>query len=226
MQYIIKKGDTLRKIARKHKTTIQVIICTNPELYLPYVLVEGQIIDLFNMSDVPQHSAGSVSGDVDDLPLTNSAAIRKARSVINSRIVYKLGSGGMHPESTLPSNDGNCDCSGFLCWVLGFSRKTTAPFYAKFGGWIFTDSIAEDIYSRLGIFERLQFPEEGCVVVYSAGAKIGHVGLVSVVTNNLMKKVIHCSSGNSRNYGAAIQETNSDVFNRPDAIWGRFLGGT
>ena len=59
-------------------------------------------------------------------------------------------------------------------------------------------------------------------MVYGAGNKIGHVGIVSEVKNGKMTKVIHCSSGNDKKYNDSIQETSPTVFNRPDILWGRF----
>src|SRR5690606_34294777 len=44
------------------------------------------------------------------------------------------------------------------------------------------------------------------------------------ISENVMKKVIHCSLGNYNKFHAAIQETTPTVFNRPDAAWGRFVG--
>jgi hypothetical protein len=79
-----------------------------------------------------------------------------------------------------------------------------------------------DVNSQAGIFERLRVPEPGCIVVYGAGNKIGHVGMVSEVANGLMKRVIHCSAGNDAKFHDSIQETAPTVFDRADALWGRF----
>ena len=128
----------------------------------------------------------------------------------------------MKPELQLPTSDNYCDCSGFVCWILGISRKTTNSFYEKYSGWIYTDSMVADINSQAGIFEKLTTPEVGCIVVYGAGNKIGHVGIVYEVTNGKMSKVIHCSLGNDSNYGDSIQETAPTVFNKADAVWGKF----
>jgi LysM repeat protein len=217
MEYTIKSGDTLSKIAAKFKVPLSSLLATNPQITSADHISVGQVIHIPNMQDVPPDAVF-----VD--PITAPQLILRARSMVNSSILYHLGSGGMHPKDLKPTRDGLCDCSGFICWVIGLSRKTDISFYTQnWGGWISTDSMEADVNSPTGIFERLQRPEPGCIVVYGAGPKlIGHVGLVSEVANSAMKKVIHCSSGNSKTFRAAIQETTPTVFNRPDAIWGRF----
>ncbi|MBE9585850.1 LysM peptidoglycan-binding domain-containing protein [Mucilaginibacter sp. JRF] len=217
MQYAIKSGDSLSKIAAKFKIPIAVLIAANKQIVDPNKLVVGQVIEVPNMADVPPDPQLV-------LPTEVSALLSRARSAINKGIRYKLGSGGMKPAATLPDGGGLCDCSGFVCWVLGLSRQTNIPFYKKYGGWIFTDSMVDDVNSSAGIFERITTPEPGCIVVYGAGKLIGHVGIVSEVSNGVMKKVIHCSSGNDRKFSDAIQETPPTVFTRPDSLWGKFTG--
>ena len=79
-----------------------------------------------------------------------------------------------------------------------------------------------DITNPSGIFEQIRVPVPGCIVVFGAGPKIGHVGLVTEVSDGKMKKVIHCSSGNDKNFKDSIQETSPAVFNRADTVWGRY----
>lgn len=217
MYYKVKKGDTLGKIAKVHKVPVPLILAHNQSIINPDLIFEGQLINIPNIQDIPvkkfQFSKQLTPGDI----------VAKARSVIGKKIIYKLGAGGMDEKYQLPTRDGKCDCSGFVCWVLGLSRKTKIPFYQP-GGWIYTDSMVEDINRNAGIFDRLAIPEVGCIVVYGAGKKIGHVGIVSEVENGKMKKVIHCSSGNYASFGDAIQETSPRVFERADALWGRFVG--
>jgi murein DD-endopeptidase MepM/ murein hydrolase activator NlpD len=217
MEYSVKPGDTLSKIAQAFAIPVSSILAVNPQIINANAISVGQIIRIPNMEDVPTDASF-------DVPVESSQLITRARSAVNSNVLYKLGSGGLFPQDPQPTRDGLCDCSGFISWVLGLSRKTDIPFYKKFGGWIFTDSMEADVNSTSGIFERLQRPEPGCIVVYGAGNKIGHVGLVSVVSNGAMQKVIHCSSGNSTKFNQAILETAPTVFNRPDALWGRFVG--
>ena len=155
-------------------------------------------------------------------------------------IRYKLGTGGRDPDLDSPEGpDGCCDCSGFVCWALGISRRTDHPWYRRFnGGWINTDSIVADAKADVGFFARLTRPQVGSLVVFDAGKKIGHVGIVAAVkptaaTRNKPPQlrevldnvlVIHCSSGNQRSAGKAIQKTNGRVFARPDTIFAWYAG--
>lgn len=217
MYYHVKPNDTLSKIAKKFSVPLELLLSFNSDIRNPDLIFVNQVIYIPNMEDVPdQH--------LEVTTLTGNDIVAKARLAINKGIRYKLGSGGMNPDTPLPTTDMQCDCSGFVCWVLGVSRKTTIPFYNKFGGWIYTDSMVEDINSSAGIFERVTTPEIGCMVVYGAGRAIGHVGIVSETQNGQMLKVIHCSSGNDRKYNDAIQETPPNVFNRADTFWGRYVG--
>jgi LysM repeat protein len=217
MQYSIRAGDALSKIAAKFKIPLSVLLATNSQIVNPDQLQIGQIINLPNMADVPLSPTLNSPSNV-------TSFISKARGAIGKGIRYKLGSGGMNPNARLPTADNEADCSGFICWVLGLSRQTSIPFYKRYGGWIFTDSMVDDVNSTSGIFIRLVLPEPGCIVIYGAGKAIGHVALVSEVSDGSMKKVIHCSSGNDRKFNDAIQETPPTVFMRPDALWGRLIG--
>lgn len=65
--------------------------------------------------------------------------IAKARGALGKGIKYKLGRGGYKPAADSPASAGECDCSGFIAWCLGFSRNLTDPFYLKAnGGWFET----------------------------------------------------------------------------------------
>ncbi|WP_276482658.1 LysM peptidoglycan-binding domain-containing protein [Paraflavitalea pollutisoli] len=217
MFYTVKPSDTLSKIADKFDVKLSLLLAFNPQITDPDRIKVGQSIKIPNLEDVPANAPITQGKDVADL-------LARARSAVKQGIRYKLGEGGMKPTAAMPDSNGKCDCSGFVCWVLGVSRKTTHPFYQKHGGWIFTDSMEADVKSSSGIFEGLNTPEPGCIVVFGAGNAIGHVGLVSEVANGKMKKVIHCSSGNDANFRDSIQETGPAVFNRADALWGRFAG--
>ncbi|AEV98862.1 peptidoglycan-binding protein [Niastella koreensis] len=213
MYYKTRSTDTLSKLAKKFSLPENVLKAFNP--HVNGSLYTGDLIKVPNLEDIPADAA-FLTG------VTKDAIIKKAKSAINKGIRYKLGMGGTNPSAKLPDQHNQCDCSGFVCWALGLNRKTDIPFYKKFGGWIFTDSMVADINSNAGIFEKLNTPVAGCIVVYGAGAQIGHVGIVSEVAEGKMKKVIHCSSGNDKTFKDAIQETVPTVFDRADSFWGKY----
>ena len=217
MYYKVKPRDTLTKIARYFSIPVELILAHNPTIKDPSQIRVKQEILIPNIDDVPILEFNFSTLNANDI-------IDRARSAVNAGIRYKLGSGGTNPNLKLPTSNKFCDCSGFVCWTMRISRKTDIPFYRRFGGWIYTDSMVEDIKSNAGIFEKLNVPEPGCIVVFGAGEKIGHVGIISSVRNGLMNKVIHCSSGNDRKYSDSIQETSPEIFDRADAMWGRFVG--
>lgn len=217
MFYKIKENDTLASIANVFSLPLELILAHNPSIKNPSLIYEGQLLKIPNIEDVPVNK-------FEFNTRTSLEIVNKAKSVVGKGIRYKLGHGGIDEKYNLPTKDNLCDCSGFVCWVLGLSRKTEIPFYKKHGGWIYTDSMVGDIYSQSGILERLNFPEVGCIVVYGAGKAIGHVGVVSEVENGIMKKVIHCSSGNDETFLDSIQETSPKVFNRSDTLWGKYAG--
>ena len=77
------------------------------------------------------------------------------------------------PGLTLPG----CDCSGFVCWALDFTRQP-APTV-----WINTDSIWADANGHATRFRKLAKAAPGCLVVYPKprNEKFGHVGIVTAV---------------------------------------------
>jgi cell wall-associated NlpC family hydrolase len=160
--------------------------------------------------------------------VTRTEVVERARRCIGQSCVYRLGRGGFHPNDkwpwesmTLPS----CDCSGFVAWCLGVSRKTDNPFYREQnGGWFETTVLARDARSPYGFVEMI--PREvaliGDLLVYGdAKGKQGHVGIVSEVNADGPMKAIHCSLGNYKRSGDAVQETGVLAWERPDALVAR-----
>ncbi|AFD07651.1 LysM peptidoglycan-binding domain-containing protein [Solitalea canadensis] len=216
MYYKIKAADSLSKISKKFSIPVDLILSFNKQIKNPDHIYAGQLIFIPNLDDIPDD--GKLVK-----PMKINKLLERAGSATGKKIKYKLGKGGMKPGAPLPASDSNeCDCSGFVCWVLGLSRKSDIPFYKQHGGWIYTDSMVADVNSQSGIFEKITIPEEGCIVVYGAGSGIGHVGIVSEVEDGTMIKVIHCSSGNYKKHNDSILETGPDIFNRADSLWGRF----
>lgn len=161
--------------------------------------------------------------------MTVDQLLARARSVAGRKIRYKLGAGGMVADAPTPANiDGACDCSGFTSWALGISRRTDHPLYQRFnGGWINTDAMVHDASQATGFFSRLAEPVVGALIVYPRiGKTVGHVGIVTKVAGGAVSRVIHCSSGNFRNFGDAIRETPPTVFQRPQAILAWYEGLT
>jgi len=159
--------------------------------------------------------------------------LARARSALESQVVYRLGRGGVDPDARKPAQNGECDCSGFACWALGLSRITEHPLYVAFGGdggrigWINTDSIVHDAGRSTGFFERLDAPAPGCVIVYpkkGSGRSYGHIGIVTRVSGGSASKVIHCSATNFRSTGSAIRETGPEVFQRSTTIYAWYDG--
>ncbi len=150
------------------------------------------------------------------------AVLARAVSATGLGIRYKLGKGGMNPGSPTPGVSGQCDCTGFAAWALGFSRLLGDRFYVHFnGGWFETTAVWTDIASSAGILEPIPGPTPGAVVVYpDANGHQGHIGIVLDAGN-----VVHCSSGNDRKFGNAIQITDPAVFqNNPASRFGWLHG--
>jgi LysM repeat protein len=220
MLYTIKPSDTLSKIAARHKVPLDMLLAVNPKIKNANLIYVGQVILIPTLEENPEPPKPIIVHD-------GSFWVARAKSAINQAIGYKLGHGGMHPDHNLPTKTGLCDCSGFTAWVFGVKRETDIPFYHRFNGWINTDSMVADIQSSVGIFESIDIPEPGCIVVYGRQRRgtYGHVGIVSEVKNGAMVKVIHCSSGNDRNFGGrSIQETGPGVFLNKPYFLGRFSG--
>jgi hypothetical protein len=137
-----------------------------------------------------------------------AAVLARAHAALGHNTVYKLGKGGMNPGSPLPSANGECDCSGFVAWCLGMSRKTHEHFYVQFnGGWIETTAVWTDVGQNVGIFEPSQRVPAAVLVYPDHAGHQGHIGIVVDGTH-----VIHCSSSNYTNHGDAIRMTNFQVF--------------
>lgn len=173
---------------------------------------------------------------VDELLARARAQVgHKARSLqepqAGERAIYQLGAGALDPSAPHPwgeGEDGACDCSAFSCWCLGVSKlqRGFRWLVQLNGGWLNTDGIWTDAQHESGFFERLERPLVGCALVYPSAkvAKlpgtppIGHVGIVTALdAQGRAAKVIHCSSGNYRKTGDAIQETDATVFSRVGA---------
>jgi hypothetical protein len=136
--------------------------------------------------------------------MSNLAYLERARSAKNKGIRYGMGKGGYFPSDPLPCRKSLklvklvptwalwCDCSGFIAWVLGRSRKASKDWK----WWLSTDSIWADAKGPQILFERLLKPEPGCLAVYPDWRdKIGkkHEGHVAVVADVDLQTVVDSS---------------------------------
>lgn len=160
--------------------------------------------------------------------MTTNELVARARGQVGKGTAYGLGRGttvGASPRDEL----GACDCSAFVCWCLDIRKHQ--PQFAWLvhvnGGWLNTDGIWWDATREsTGFFAQVDRPIPGAVVVFPGratsrvpGPKVGHVGLVSRVSDNGAYRIVHCSSGNFRSTGDAIQETAPSMFTPASTIF-------
>jgi hypothetical protein len=153
--------------------------------------------------------------------------LARARSQAGLGIRYKLGGGSARASRhTCADTGGTCDCSAFACWALGVDKQGSYPFLVPAGQpvepgnqWYGTDNMWNDsVHVALGLFSKIDRPIPGCLILYPAqrlsGKKStpGHVGIVTKVGAEGAVVVLHCSSGNFRQTGDAIQETDDSAF--------------
>lgn len=142
------------------------------------------------------------------------AAVKKARGWIGKNTVYKL-------SASTPGKI--CDCSGMTAAAYGYKRDDKSVLGPTDGSYHYTNSIVADALDNGDFYELLPAPEIGCFVVYpgitKAGKRIriGHIGIVTDVPDKWAGdfstiKVVHCSSGNYKKTGDAIQETSGALW--------------
>jgi hypothetical protein len=115
-----------------------------------------------------------------------------------------------------------CDCSGYVCWALGFSRHTRPAPFTDPGGWIFTDSIWHDARGPGVRFHAIDRARPGALVVYpkqGSGEDFGHVGLVMEAdADGRATRVAHCAAVNAGSAPFdAIKITPPDLFEQQAA---------
>ena len=142
--------------------------------------------------------------------------LTRARSQIGLKIRYALG-GGTVSGTTCQDLTKACDCSGFVLWCLGWRRRYPDEAWLKraTNGWLNTDGIWYDAMEGPHRFVTpIENRHAGALIVYPAawmskqpGPKVGHIGILTAPD-----RVIHCSNGNARRTGDAIQETGVEAF--------------
>lgn len=157
--------------------------------------------------------------------LTRQEVVARARGAIGKATVYALGEGGRDPRAASPG--ARCDCSGFAAWVLGRDRylpNAAIELLPEFEKWIETSMLYADARSPWGIVAEVPWIEAkpGDLLVWpDAKGRQGHVGVVATADYAGPATVVHCSSGNYRKTGDAIQETDASVFKAKSAIVAR-----
>lgn len=152
----------------------------------------------------------------------------RALSACGHSIKYVLGRGGWHPEDPLPTRDLECDCSGFVAWVLGICRQTGDEAFR----WVETTAIVHDALGDNLYFRHVRWADAqpGDVVVYGdrkdgdGYRHQGHCGIVTAVDTGGPLKVCHCSKGASGATGDAITESSPDAW-RARGIVARYARG-
>ena len=132
-----------------------------------------------------------------------SRRVARARSAVGSGIRYGLGHGGKNPYEDLPTNDGFCDCSGFIAWAIGLAR---APKPQR-NWWIETSRVFQDANGPQTAFRRLPGPKKGALLVYPdrrilRRMRQGHIALITDVKDGAIQ-IVDCSSNGTPN---AIRE--------------------
>lgn len=148
--------------------------------------------------------------------MTPAEVVVRGRSALGKGTKYTLGKGGYKPTKTWVSKES--DCSGFVAWCFGVSRILKIPYYQELnGGWFETSALYKDAQSTRGFVDEVLLSEcdIGDLFLWpDRDGKQGHVGIISEVDLGLEvpTKVLHCSSGNWKKYGDAIQETSTHLF--------------
>jgi hypothetical protein len=145
-----------------------------------------------------------------------SEVVVRARSAIGNSVVYSMDQEGKsRPDGDFPwlvDQHGQkfCDCSKFSMWAIGFKGRKVGDLYYD------TSRIFQDATSGKGLlFMQVQETDAlpGDLVVYGDhGEHQGHVGVVATVGPSGPDTVVHCSLGNYKKWGDAIQETDNGVF--------------
>jgi len=96
-----------------------------------------------------------------------------------------------------------CDCSGFVCWVYGLDRRTSAPDGKEiFTGWIWHDArVTHQLFERIDDDEHPLRASRGALLVYPDtphdDERYGHVAIVTEVDADAQPtSIVHCSAKN------------------------------
>lgn len=158
--------------------------------------------------------------------LNRATVVARALSGVGSSTTYTMKDMSSAPleAERWPEKGMRIDCSGFIAWCLRMPRRVRHPLYQKVnGGWFETTALYRDGMDQTGYFGKVDTARSGSLLVYPDRAGVeGHVGVVIEATGDGIKgvvSVVHCSSGNFRKTGKAIQQTDAKPWRaREDAI--------
>lgn len=135
--------------------------------------------------------------------------IQRAYSALDFTTQYKLGEGGFNPIIPLTPQ---CDCSGFIAWVIGIPRE----FPPGSNRWLSTTEYwtgGSPVLAGLLSQVELHQTQVGDLLVYPHhNGQVGHIALVNEVKFSQPVQILHCSSGNYKNFGNAVKITSTAVF--------------
>ncbi len=164
--YVVRPGDTLSGIAKRHETTLKEILRLNPQISKPDVIAVGLALNLPGEEPVPR--ANRVGGEA---PWYQIALEELAHGVVevpgganNPRIIE------YHSTCTLrATNDETPWCSAFVNWCITQAGLTG------------TNDAAARSWLQWKNGAKIKSPKLGCIVVLKRGTNPweGHVGFFS-----------------------------------------------
>ena len=159
---------------------------------------------------VLDHLAGAGVG----LPCSREGAAQRAATQLPI-VLYGLGKGGRHPEAPTPATAGECDCSGFLSWLLGFDRHLRIPGLS----WLESTMICNDATGRRRAFSPVDPATAALPFVLSYPDRGGHQGHVALAVERRPDgALIGVDCRWSRSHGRK-QRADRDSIQRGDVGW-------
>jgi peptidoglycan hydrolase-like protein with peptidoglycan-binding domain len=143
---------------------------------------------------------------------SNDCTLQRAGAGCGKGTVYTLGKGGFDPTQPMTRE---CDCSGFVAWAIGIPRELppgSDQWLATDNYWQGGSPVADGLFGRVAPGQA----QPGDLYVYpDAEGRQGHIGIITRIDAvGKPTHVVHCSLGNFRTHGDAVQETEAGVFVR------------
>lgn len=151
--------------------------------------------------------------------LLRETVVARALSAVDTATEYALEK-KIQPKRTAeywPEAGMRTDCSSFVAWCLRMSAKVNHPLYVKVnGGWLETTAVYQDGLHKTGYFSEVEHARPGSLLVFGDHAgKHGHMGIVVESDGpgiGGVRSVVHCSSGNFKQHGRAIRQTDAAIW--------------